>query len=208
MNNDVQAKIAAALKGELSSKRCAELLVELVSALAEIDPLRLALHPGSGNISQGKERRKVLLSGDPQDVEKMDAEYRTLQALHDQMTAQRDELSRRRTAARAREAFEGMPGLHKALEAKVAAAEAARDALEAALDEVADAYQAVIQGRGNARMGGLNPVGGEVETCHRLAAFGEYTPRGRNCTHTVPGRHADSLGVAVDRSAATWSDAA
>lgn len=192
----VHQNIASRLNSgdRLSEQECTELLREVQAELARIAPRMTALHPGDGMTERGKERKRALLSGTPEDLLNLRDEFDRLQAEHDQLDAQRRELSERRARARIHEAFEAMPTLQEKLRAKLAVAEAAQHALEAALDDIEATYQGIVRARGQCHHGGLDTVGTDAETIGRLLRLAPLSVKGRVAMQQDAGRHRENLG--------------
>lgn len=190
----IHKEIAKRLEGKLTSEECGQLLQDVQAELVRLAPRMGALHPGGGMHARGEERRRALLSGTPDELLNLRDEFDKLQAEHDQLAAQRDELSGRRTQARIQEAFDGLPALHGELGAKITAAEAAHQALEAAFDDMDAAYLTVSRARGQCNFGALPAVGTDAETIKRLMRLAPFSAKGRISTQEDAGRHRENLG--------------
>lgn len=153
-----QAEIAEILGdgSVLSSEECRELEREVGKRLNEIVPrieaIKRGKHPPEGN---GLERNRLLVTGTPEQVAEMDRELERLTIERDQLNAQLYELIQLRTVARHREASESIPRLHDELAAALAKAEEARDALQAALQELQAKFDECSLARNLARHANL-----------------------------------------------------
>lgn len=173
---DTQARIAEALKRTppLSFAECNALLLELNGAKAQIGDRLARIHPGGdgGRTPVGKEYLAALQAGTAEDVRRLDDEYREASTLAKQLQAQGVELNSRRTAARLREALEGMPAMQARLVEKLDAAEQAKAALKQALAAVEAVADGVAQARAVIRMAHQEPTGGaSIGTIRRLGAL-------------------------------------
>lgn len=174
MSDTVQQTIAAALTREnpLTAAECAELLPQVNAALQQAGERLLRVHPGDGHHPQGAEYTLALRCGTAEDVKALREEFERVQAQVDQLQAQHGALLECRSQARVREAFEGLPGLHRTLADHLAAAEAARDALDHALDDLDRTFTAIVQARGECHRGGVQGAGSPRENIERLLALG------------------------------------
>lgn len=210
----IQKEIGKRLAGDLTAAECAELQVRVQAAVTELDIAMAPLHPGDQAHKRSEERRRVLLSGTPEDLLNLRDRFDLLQAKRDQLKAQGDELNRRRKSAAEQEAFDGLPALHDTLREKISAAEEAQRALEAAFDAMDAAYVDITQARSTCHMGGLHPAGTTPETIERLARLTPFSAKRRQFAVRDPGWHRDALGleaadegeaVSEEPGAAVWT---
>lgn len=192
-------EIAKRLEGKLTATECGQLILEAQSALVELDTEIGPLHPGDMSHRRGEERKRILLSGSPEDVLDLRDKFDILQAQHDQLKALIDELRQRRQTAAVREASDGLPALHDLLRRKIAAAEKAQQALEAAFDDMEVTYLEITQAHATCNAGGLTGAGTTPETIDRLMRLAPLSGKDRHSTYPDAHRHGERLRI--DREA-------
>lgn len=189
-------EIAKRLEGELTAAECGQLLVQVQNALTDLEIAMAPLHPGDMSHRRGEERMRVLLSGTPEDLLNMRDKFDVMQAQWDQLKAQVEELNRRRKAAAEQEAFKGLPALQEKLREKIAAAEEAQRALEAAFDAIDATYLEIVQAHATCNAGGLRGAAGTtVDTIDRLARLTPFSAQRRHFALRDPNLHAQALGL-------------
>jgi hypothetical protein len=196
MSNEqnVQPRIAAALVREqpLTFAECSSYLTDVVGALGAIGDRIAMITPGgnAGRTPVGVEYQRALQTGTAADVQALDEEFRDASTLLAQLQAQRDELSRRRSAAAQSEAHAALPALYASLDAALDAAEQAARAYDEAVAAVRAKTTEINQARGTIRAGGGLPEGGaSMRAIRRVSGF----------IGQDPGWVLDTVGCAVSR---------
>lgn len=195
-----QREVAEALARSepLTAAECSALMQKVALAITEIQPDWARVHPGAGSVSVGTDRKAALLSGDEAEVRRAKEEFEKLDASRSSLQAQSQRLRELREQAISREAFEGLPGLHAALVDRIAEAEEARRAMNAALDLMEAAYQEISQARRHCSMGGFVGADAEGETIERLVALAPVSSRSRVSGVADPALHRSNLGPVFD----------
>lgn len=173
---ETQKKTASALSREqpLTFAECNGLLVEVAGAMGEVGDRIARITPGGneGRTPVGKEYQRVLQTGTAEDVQKIETEFKEVSTLAAQLKAQRDELSKRRSAAQQAEARASLPNLYKALDSKLDAAEHAARLYDEAVAAVRALTTEITQTRGTIRAGSGEPDGGaSMRAIRRVAGF-------------------------------------
>lgn len=145
----------------LTAADCQRLILDVHQAQTEVGERVARTKPADARSGPGAERQAALTRGTPEDVAKVNAEHAQATTLAAQLAAQREELDRLKTAAKLREAFASLPTLQSELADRVAAAEAALEALQSAMGEVRSTATTIHHARGTIRhLAGQEPEGG------------------------------------------------
>ncbi|KAB8180178.1 hypothetical protein FKV24_012645 [Lysobacter maris] len=182
----VQAKVARILAGseQLTSKEATELR-------REAGARRLEVQTRLDQIDH-RDRVKALQTGSPDQVRTLTEERKSLDIERDQLTAQIDELTRRREAALTREAVEGMPAMQSTLAEQVARAERLGGQFAEALREINGTVQAIMTAKARAEHAYIPVPGASVEMIGRIRTITSWSApnlltNGRHFEHWAEG---------------------
>lgn len=170
--NEVQERVAELLNNSeaLTAADCQRLILDVHQAQTEVGERVARTKPADARSGPGAERQAALTRGTPEDVAKVEAEHAQATTLAAQLAAQREELNRLKTAAKLREAVRDLPKMQAAITAKIEAAEAAQEALQAAMREVHSSASEIWNARGTIRQCGSEPdTGASLHVLRRLS---------------------------------------
>lgn len=208
---EVIATTAAALSRDepLSSKECVDLLMKVGQRKVEVDVRVEAITPERNGRFAGKVRTRTLQTGTAKQIADLDAECVQLEILQAQLGAQHKALHERRQRAGDEEASAGLPSLQAEFLGKLAAAEAARDALNAALTALDGGFDAIAIARARAKVAHLPAPGAAPETAERVEALSGslgLLDQHRSVMGRIMGRDLrERLGVEVGDPSARWA---
>lgn len=169
----LQTKIATALVRQppLTAAECRELGRELAPVARQVEARYELIRTGKGGRPGGDERVRILRTGSLADAQALNAETEQVGILLDQMRAQEQGLSDRQRRARVDEAVHGLPRLQQELVEKLAAAEAAKEALDSAMEALEASVAAVTQARSVAKNNLLETASASLGTVRRIEAL-------------------------------------
>lgn len=164
-------KINEALKAKrLTSAECGTLLAQVDKERATVANRIAEIRPRRGASPAGAERRRVMETGTPEEVRKLDDELAEAEIRSEQLSAQRDALMKRREGARAREASEALPEHIEALRADVEAVERLANQLAEMRDGLRTKANELHNLRNTALRGGQPAPGASTELAQRVIA--------------------------------------
>lgn len=164
---------AQALAGELTTAQCIEHLSRVAPCLMALEQRfeLIRLNPKTG--FSGAERQKLLETGTTEELAALALEAEQVEAKMQRIRTQHTALNARRNAARAQEASQALPGMHKAFSEALGDAEKALEALKAALAQLDQRQAEIWQASQLARGSLLNVHAGDVDTVRRAYALSQ-----------------------------------
>ena len=146
----VQQDIAARLKADdLTPDECRELQQQAAERTTELQARLAPIAKGDQpHMPQGLERRRLLTEGTPEELADLNTEHDLITAELEQLSHQRDALTRRRTELLGQAAVHDMPDRYEELGKALDHAATARAAYVASLGEV----ETLVRGIEGARM--------------------------------------------------------